>query len=468
MKTRLGTERLEDRRTLSSWSVSVLDPQNLVSPQVEDQMKAAGHYIMWTLDRQVSWKGTLDMAIDIRPPHPDYDGFTPAILQVMPGGRNATIYEMQTGIDPMPNSPDLGMIVFMGRDGTVKLYGMKAYFDPDPGPYVPANVPAGYFDFIGVLTHESFHGLAFQGGTTDFNRYVTVDNVGNRFFNGPETVRLLGRSLPLTTQGSTHYGNGRLADNPIRSGLMYEWGNYAGNRLNWGKLDFAVLRDVGITVKNMEGLPLVDTMDSQLPRLVVGTSAIRENMAPGTTVTTVGTTRGSNYTFQILPVMDSASFRLSGTTLVATASFDYELKSVYTIYVRTIDRDGVWTDGKLNIRVLDVFENPVLQIPPSASARGDAAVLGAVRIGGNNETKVTAVFYCVSGVVGYSGRDPEIQVFSTRNSRGGTTMFLVGTTAALNRNFRSVYYLGKDDKISVQIAANGRNWGTGDILLVRA
>lgn len=465
---RLSFESLEDRRTLSAWTVNVWDSQNLVSAAVENQMKAAGNFVMWDLDQRLSWRGTLDMVIDVRPNDPNYDGFTPSITQVMPGGRNATIYEMQTGIDPMPNSPDLGMTCFLGRDGTVKLYGMKAYFDPDPGSYTPANVPSGYFDFIGVLTHESAHSLAFQAGTTDFSRYMTTDAGGNRFFNGPETMRLLGRSLPLTTMAGTHYGNGKLLNNPIRSGLMYEWGNYSGNRLNWGKLDFAVLKDVGINVKNTEGLPFLDTMDWDRPRFVLSGSVVSENMAPGTFVATIGTTKGSNYTFQLLPVFDGDKFRLNGTTLVTAATFDYETQSTFTIYVRSIDRDGVWNQSKLTIRVLDVFENPSLQLP-SVLYTNSGVSLMQVQVGGNNETKVTFMVSCSSaGNLYYNGSDPEVQVLSVKNFQGGMTLSMTGTRVALNRNFARVVYIGAEDLLSAQITANGRNWGMGTITLLRS
>ena len=47
---------------------------------------------------------------------------------------------------------------------------------------------------------------------------------------------------------------------------MFQWGNYEGNRLDIGKLDLAILEDLGITIKSSQGLPLVETIDSQVPR----------------------------------------------------------------------------------------------------------------------------------------------------------------------------------------------------------
>lgn len=466
MKTLLSIEKLQDRRVLSAWTVNVDDPHDLVPTSVEDQMRAAGQFVMRKLETHLSWKGTLDLAINVRHNWPQYDGIMPAILQVLPGGRNATIQEMQTGVDPMPRHPDIGTTVHVAYDGTVKLYGMRAYFDPNPVQYVPANVPQGHFDFIGVLDHEVAHGLGFHGGTTDFSRWVTTDRNGHQFFNGPETVRALGRPLPMSTFGGTHYGNHLLPDNPIRSGLMYQWGNYAGNRLDWGRLDFAVLKDLGITVKSVAGLPLVDVIDVHMPRLVVQTSAVNENVPVGTVVTTVSTNRGSDYTFQMVVAQDSA-FRVVGNTIVTNKALDYEIKNNYSITVRMIDRAGVWTHSMLNIRVMDLPEaDPRLTAPRSIIVAGSASLEG-VRLAGANTT-VSLVVFARTGVLQSSVRDSQVQVRSVRNKWGGTTLSMVGTAAAIDRNLRYITYQGNDSSINIQIAANRRNWGSHDIALVRS
>ena len=107
-------------------------------------------------------------------------------------------------------------------------------------------VTPGQFDFIGAVTHEIFHGLGIQG-CAEFVKYVTNVN-GINYFNGPNTVAALGRPLPMGSSGGTHYGNTSLPDNPINSGLMFQWGNYAGNRLDIGRLDLMILKDMGTNV----------------------------------------------------------------------------------------------------------------------------------------------------------------------------------------------------------------------------
>ena len=445
---RLQIERLEDRTVFSAYTVQVLDTKNLIPATVEDQMRAAGDYVMKTLANHISWKGTVDLQVNVQPPRPDQDGITPAIMQVTPDRRNATIYEMQTGVDLYPTRPDCGMTVFLGTDGTVKLYGMKAYFDPDPVEFVPANVPNGYFDFIGVLNHEVAHALAFQG-TTEFTRYLTTVN-GYNYFNGPETVKTLGRPLPMSTFGGTHYGNGLLPDNPITTGLMYQWGNYAGNRLDWGTLDYAVLRDVGLTTKNLAGIPLVDRIDTTMPRLVTSQSNVDENLPVGTVVTTLSTNLGSNYTFEIVAGLDASSFWISGRTLLTGRVFDYEDRTSFKIIVRSIDTSGVWTDTRLTIRVNDVVERPTLLAPSAAIVRVDQLIhLGLMQVRGDNKIITVSIESKFAPLIS-NIKDPSVRV-SISNRGSGTTLTLVGLTNDISRNFRLITYKGADPSLTVSL-----------------
>ncbi|NDE02073.1 MAG: hypothetical protein EBZ91_10080 [Gammaproteobacteria bacterium] len=57
------------------------------------------------------------------------------------GWSNDTLQEMLTGVDPKPQSADAGMTIYLGRDGQIRNYGFLAWFDPNPIPYVPADVP---------------------------------------------------------------------------------------------------------------------------------------------------------------------------------------------------------------------------------------------------------------------------------------------------------------------------------------
>lgn len=448
---RLKIESLESRTVFSAYTVQVLDTQNLIPASVENQMRSAADYVMQNLGRHVFWKGTIDLQLNVQPNNPDYDGITPSIMQVTPDRRNATIQEMLTGVDPYPDRPDCGMTVFLGKDGTVKLYGMKAYFDPNPQEFVPASVPSGYFDFIGVLNHEVGHGLAFQG-TNEFTRYITTVD-GYNYFNGPEAVKALGRPIPMSTFGGTHYGNYLLPDNPIKSGLMYQWGNYAGNRLDWGLLDYAVLRDVGLTTKNLEGIPLVDRMDGSSPRIVLSNSVLNENLPAGTTVATISTTPMPAFTYQIVAGADSGNFSISGNTLVTTRSFDFETRSSFSIIVRSIDRVGVWTDTPLTIRVNDVPELPTIVAPQSIAMINGVLNLGSVRVTGDNKSIAVMVESRLAPLASLIN-DPSVTVLRSGNG-AGNIITLIGTPLNISRNFQFISYRGQDPSLTVKISAQG-------------
>lgn len=456
MKTQLGIESLENRLALSAYTVEILDRQNLVSPQLENQMRAAANFTMQNLGRHVNWRGVLDLRIDVQPNAAPHDGSIYAIMSVTPDRRNAVVHEMRTGVDLYPKDPDIGMTVKVGRDGTLKLYGMKLYLDPNPMSYVAADVPAGHADFIGVLNHEVAHGLAFQWGTTEFSRYGTTVG-GYSYFNGPETVRTLGRPLPMSTFGGTHYGNHLLPDNPFTSGLMYQWGNYAGNRFDWGRLDLAVLRDVGLSTKNESRLPLVDTMDSTLPEAVLSRYEVRENSSIGTTVATVSMSNGvSGYTFQIVEGWGDNLFGFEGDRLVVKGGIDYETSSMHKVYVRMIDPSGVWTQSPVYIRVLDVQETPVLKTPAWFTTVNGTGPLTGMSISGDSGTFAVVAIMSRSGTFESRATDPEVKVRVVGDGVGGTTVFMTGSIQAISRNFRNILYRGREASITVQMASGGK------------
>ena len=370
-RTRQSIELLETRTVCAGFTFQVVDNLNLVSAETEQLITNSAQYALNRIAKHVSWQGTLDVEVRVRPasenPFPNINGILPSVISLSWTGSewsNDTLHEMLTGIDRQPLSADAGMTIYLGDDGQIRNYGLPVWFDPNPMDYVPANVPTGKFDYIGVFFHEVFHGIGFLASSREFrNLTATID--GNDYFIGSTTQQLFGGKLPLAPRlgGSLqdHYGNTSLPSNTLSSGLMYQWGNYEGNRLDIGKLDLAVLQDLGIGITSTAGLPLVDAIDSQVARNTLSNLSMSENIAIGTSVGTLSTTAGaSGYTFALADGgIDNSAFEIVGNLLKTKTSIDFETKSSYSILVRNTDAQGVWTATPFTIEVTDVNDQPV-------------------------------------------------------------------------------------------------------------
>lgn len=368
----LGAELLEQRAMLSAHAITVVDSLDLLPASVESEIVRTGSYGMTLISQYVEWKGTLNTEVRIRPasesPNSAANGIMPSIVSATWTGSawsNDTLNEMISGVDPKPTEADVGMTIYLGSDGQIRNYGFLAWFDPQPSFFVPPNVPTGSFDFIGVFVHEVFHGIGFLGWSKEFQN-LTTTSAGVDYFVGNATQKVYGGPLPLSGIGEDHYGNTSLPGNTLQSGLMFQWGNYAANRLDIGKLDLAVLQDLGLTVKSTVGLPLVDVLDSQRPATALSSNAVNENVGSGTTVATLttqggpGTTEGS---FSLVSGFgDNSAFRISANRLLTDSLLDYEQKITHSLLIRFADNNGVFTDTPLTVLVLDMTEAAPLNI----------------------------------------------------------------------------------------------------------
>jgi len=250
----------------------------LIDSTTEKSIIQAATYVGNLLDRYIIWKGVLDIEIQVKPASAltwsTANGLLPALGQITWTGSswtNSTLQECLTGVDVNTQLPDAGCTIYLGADGTIRNYGSPVWFDPNPQFDVKPDLPKGYFDFIGVLTHEIFHCLGFYAVTDQWKKFVIKDG-SQSYFDGPITKSLLGGALPLApTDNSDHYGNIALATNNAPRGLMWLFGNYELNRLDIGRIDLAVLQDLGYQIKTYEGLPLFELSDSS-PN-ITGTNA---------------------------------------------------------------------------------------------------------------------------------------------------------------------------------------------------
>ena len=88
--------------------------------------------------------------------------------------------------------------------------------------------------------------------------------------------------------------------------------------------------------------------------------SIAENQLPGSVIgsfTTADVDPGDTHTLTLVNT-DGGPFTLSGTSLIAGGPLNYEVKSLYTIQVRTTDRGGLSLTKTFWITVTDVNEAP--------------------------------------------------------------------------------------------------------------
>lgn len=265
----------------NNFTIIIDNPANLVSAAIS-LIRTGTEFAISQLARHLDWQGSLDVQVRIRAaddpqhPYPNIDGILPAVPGVTfdagGTGHMVTLAEARTGTDPNGDQPDTSFTIYLGRDGSIRNYGLPVWFDPVPRHDVTPDLPPGHHDFVSIAMHEILHGLGFYywpQAKVDFTRQIDTVN-GVNYFTGDAVKALLGpRGLPLAAQ-SDHYGNSDIAYQPVTRGIMYQFGNYELNRWEIGRLDLAVLRDLGWTVKSDAGLPLVD-LDDRHPD-VMGTS----------------------------------------------------------------------------------------------------------------------------------------------------------------------------------------------------
>lgn len=100
--------------------------------------------------------------------------------------------------------------------------------------------------------------------------------------------------------------------------------------------------------------------------IIVSSTKVAENLPSGATVGTLHTQdpdAANTFTYSLVAGSgsdDNSSFTISGSNLQTTASFNYEMKSSYSIRVQSVDQGGMSTEKILVVTVTDVDEVPVL------------------------------------------------------------------------------------------------------------
>ncbi|MFN9602516.1 MAG: tandem-95 repeat protein, partial [Planctomycetota bacterium] len=142
-----------------------------------------------------------------------------------------------------------------------------------------------------------------------------------------------------------------------------------------------------ITVTNVNEAP----MD-----IALSSSTIAENAGANAVVGTLSTSDpdgGNTFAYSLVSgtgSTDNGSFNISGNSLRATSSFDFETKSSYTIRVRSTDQGGLFSEKMFTITVTNVNETPMdialssTSIPENAGANAVVGTLSTTDPDGGN------------------------------------------------------------------------------------
>ena len=126
-----------------------------------------------------------------------------------------------------------------------------------------------------------------------------------------------------------------------------------------------------ITVTNVNGAPT---------DINLSPSTLAENAGANAAVGTLSTTDpdpGDLFTYMLVAGIgdtDNSAFNIFGSTFRATTSFDFEIKSSYSVRVRSTDRNGLFTEKLLTINVSNVNESPIdIALSPATIAENAGA-----------------------------------------------------------------------------------------------
>ncbi|MCM2369952.1 cadherin domain-containing protein [Aporhodopirellula aestuarii] len=244
------------------------------------------------------------------------------------------------------------------------------------------------------------------------------------------------------------------------------------------------VRTTDSTGRTFERVFTLSVTDANVAPTAISLSdqSITENEAAGTAVGTLSTTDSNvndTFTYSLVSVDGSTSdttFAISGSSLVATGSLDFETKSSYTVVIRSTDQDGLSVDQTFTISVLNANESPTA-LTLSNNAIANASAAGTV-VGTLSTTDVDAsdtfTYSLVSGtgdtdndsftVVGDELRADTTIDFSSQTSYS----VRVRTTDAAGETFEQTFTIVQSDAgptaLSLSDATIAENGADGNVV----
>lgn len=250
--------------------ISKNDPQNALAayPLFDATIRAA----LDLIDRHVVLRGTVEVEVLVETT--GTGRFAGGGDISFAGQRNgidtwesALLAESRSGVDPAPTTSDLQIYVDPRSD-----YLAGLWWDPAIATSLAGRPPDDRTDAFSVVLHEILHGMGITGWrdietgalTTPYqsswDALVQV-SAGQAAFTGAATQQLLGAPVEVRlggSQGAFHLGDAPLPGGEPLSGSSMPWLEndlmngyhfYLGERYLPGRLDLALLQDLGWTLR---------------------------------------------------------------------------------------------------------------------------------------------------------------------------------------------------------------------------
>ncbi len=288
------------------------------------------------------------------------------------------------------------------------------------------------FTFASVATGSALSGFTFSSSnntaTAGFARLVFATDFGPAFANG-----FVGTLLNVTLNVLPGAASGASAINLTAVGL-------SDNDTN----DLLISPPVTPGVDSSDGIITIPGAGNSAPSDIgLSAATIAENAGANATVGTLSTTdanAGDSFTYTLVNGTgseDNAAFNISGSTLRATASLDFEAKSSYNVRVRSTDGGGLFFEKAFVITVTNVNESPVFS-PSSYSfsiAENSAASTAVGTVTATDPDASTTLTYSLSGtgasnfVINSSTGAITVAAGATLNFEGTNTWNLTATAS---------------------------------------
>lgn len=247
---------------------------------------------------------------------------------------------------------------------TFKISGVAAYTDGTSGPFESSysnGIISSPFELESIINFSQL----YTDEPTDINALqdlLTLGAPGGKYLNFIVSAPSQDRTISdwwMDISGIVAY------DDETYGSYCVQYRNGSFNDV-YGKANFhAILADdsasdivVGV-LQSVSSGSTVSVPNLSPTDIVISSASIAEYNAIGDVIGTFSTTdpdAGDSFTYTLVAGAgdtDNASFTILGSSLKANAVFDFNIKSSYSVRVRSADQDGLFFEKVFSISIID-------------------------------------------------------------------------------------------------------------------